>query len=84
MGDESLDVTERIIRWDKLTSTNQHEVYRGATLTFSSLKHANEGEYRCNQTITSPYLLSTRTEVQTKEIVVVGKFVCRESVPIND
>ena len=84
MGDESLDVTERRIRWDKLTPTYQHGIHRGPTLSFSSLKRPNEGEYRCTQTITSPYLLSTHTEAHIKEIVVVGKFVCRKTIPIND
>ena len=63
-------MTEKRIRWDKLNPTK--EVHRGPTLSFTSLNRDDGGQYRCTQTILSPYLLSTRTEVQTKEIVVVG------------
>ena len=74
MGDESLDVTERRFRWDRLTPTYNETILRAATLSFTPLTAADAGDYRCTNTITSPYLTSTRTQLRTATVVVFGKY----------
>ena len=74
MGDESLDVTERRFRWDRLTPTFQNGILRAATHSFTPLTVAHTGDYRCTNTITSPYLTSTRTRTVTITISVTGMF----------
>ena len=71
MGDEALDVTESSIRWDRLTPTPHYGISQAATLSFTSLTVADAGDYRCTNTITSPYLTSTNIEIAT--ISVTGK-----------
>ena len=73
MGDESLDVTVSSIRWDRLTPTFKMGILREATLSFTPLTVADAGDYNCTNTITSPYLTSTRTETQTETVSVNGK-----------
>ena len=63
MGDESLDVTQQIIRWDRLTPQVQTSIHDGRVLSFDPLSHDDEGLYRCTTTITSPYLTNTRSQL---------------------
>ena len=59
-GDESLAVTNRRFRWDRLTF--QEGILQERILTFNSLTRDDEGQYRCTTTITSLYLNRTRSE----------------------
>ena len=75
MGDESLDVpdVDNRFRWDRLTPTFQREVRIGATLSFTPLTVADAGNYRCINTITSPYLTNNRTHTKETNITLYGE-----------
>ena len=75
MGDEPLDVTMSSIRWDRLTPTFQMGILQSATLSFTPLTVSDAGDYRCTNTITSPYLRSTSTATQMVTISVGGKHI---------
>ena len=74
MGDESLDVTQRIIQWDTSELSN---ISQGANLTFDPLSHYNESEYRCSISITSPYL-TNMVVLNSTEILTVN---CKSCTP---
>ena len=73
MGDESLAVTETVIRWDRVTQTVMSEVFRGATYFFALLSRDDEGEYNCVTRITSPYLNSSPVLIQRVTISLARK-----------
>ena len=75
MGDESLDVAgaDNLFRWDRLTPTFQSGIHQTATLSFTPLTLADAGSYTCTNTITSPYLSSSRTVTQMAIVSVNGK-----------
>ena len=73
MGDESLDVTATSIRWDRVTPTFQHGIHQTATLSFTSLSHEDEGQYRCNINITFPYTTSSLTAMGTTSFTLIRK-----------
>ena len=79
MGDESLNVTVSSIRWDRLTPTFQMGILQAPTLSFTPLTAADAGDYRCTNTITSPYLTGTSTETQMTTVEVLGKFIIRKN-----
>ena len=81
-GDESLDVADvdNRFRWDRLTPTFQNGVLRAATLSFSSLNVADAGDYRCINTITSPYLTSTRTDTEMTTVAVGGEHITHKPI----
>ena len=68
MGDESLNVTERIFQWDTSELTN---ISQEVNLTFYSLSRHNESNYTCTTTITSPYLTSV-VVLNSTEILTVN------------
>ena len=69
-GDESLAVSSSTLRWDK----DGVETSRNPILTFNALSPDDEAEYRCTSTISSPYLIETRTVTTTMTVAIVGKF----------
>ena len=74
MGDESLSVSNRRFRWDRLTPTYQWGIHYNRILSFDPLSRDDGGKYRCTTTITSPYLLtSTRTISRANTITVISK-----------
>ena len=78
MGDESLDVADadNRFRWDRLTpmAMFQEGILRAPTLSFTPLTVADAGNYMCTNTITSPYLILSRTQFRT--VIVFGKYDC--------
>ena len=75
MGDVSLDVAgaDDLFRWDRLTPTFQSGIHQTGTLSFTPLTLADAGNYKCTNTITSPYLSSNRAVAQMKTVSVNGK-----------
>ena len=73
MGDESLNVTERIFQWDTSELTN---ISQGAILTFYFLSRHDESEYTCTTIITSPYLTSV-VVINSTELLTVN---CKLSI----
>ena len=69
MGDDSLGVTERTFRWDRLSPTFADGILRAATLSFTPLTRDDEGQYRCTNTISSTYA-GSQTRVETKTLRV--------------
>ena len=49
-------------------------VSTAATLTFGSLSPANDGMYRCTSNFASPYLIGTRTVLETVTVAVGREF----------
>ena len=47
-----------------------------ATLTFGSLSPADEGMYRCTSNFASPYLIGTRTVMETVTVLANREFDC--------
>ena len=73
MGDESLAVTQRSIRWDRVTPTPQMGIHRTNTLTFNPLRRDDEGQYRCTTNIITPYLNDSLTRINITSIDVDRK-----------
>ena len=75
VGDESLDVpdVDNRFRWDRLTPSFQNDILRAPTLSFTPLTVADAGDYMCTNTITSPYLTSTRTDTEMTTVSVGGE-----------
>ena len=74
-GDESLAPTNRTFQWervDNVDETSQDPAYDA--LTFNPLHRNDTGEYRCNVSFDSPYLIGTR-HVTTSFDITVSKFV---------
>ena len=73
IGDERLAVSNRTFRWYRVNS--MAVLPEGANLTFDHLSPQDEGDYRCNSTIISPYLTDSLTLVsQPKTIILKGTF----------
>ena len=74
-GDQLLAVHDRIFLWDRVVPSMS--ISPDPTLTFNPLLYANEGEYRCTVTITSPYLVGTHTVTNAVNITVNRKsYIC--------
>lgn len=71
-GDMTLAVTSQTFLWTEVRSSTM--LAQESILTFDPLLYANEGEYRCTSTITSPYLIETRTVTATAMITVIRKW----------
>ena len=78
MGDESLDATESF-KWDR-TPTPKNSTLQTATLSFTALTVADAGNYTCNNTITSPYLISSRTNTQMATVRVLGMMLQHNAI----
>ena len=72
-GDERLNVFNRRFRWDRVGGSMG--ILREPTLTFNPLSRNDMGEYRCTSNFASPYLIETRTVIQTVTVSVNGKFL---------
>ena len=68
VGDESLAVSSRTLRWDK----DGVETSRNPTLTFNPLSPSDAAEYRCTSNFFSPYLTGSRTVTATVTVTVHG------------
>ena len=80
MGDESLDVSESRFRWDRLAPMFQKGILRAPTLSFTPLTVADAGDYRCTNTITSPYLILVRTQSRTATVIGMYDTVCNRHI----
>ena len=67
-GDESLAVTSRTFRWDRVGGSGS--VSLSSVLTFNTLSRDDDGEYRCTSTFTSPYLTNTQTVTATTMVTI--------------
>ena len=75
-GDESLAATNRTFLWERVDSMDDMLQVPTAndTLTFYPLSRDNAGEYRCNASFDSPYLIGTRSVIsQSVTITVMSK-----------
>ena len=78
VGDESLAVSNRLLRWDK----DGVETSRNPTLTFNPLSPSDAAEYMCTSNFLSPYFTESRTVTTTVTVTVHGQllanrcFVC--------
>ena len=73
MGEDSLAVTQRNIRWDQLSPTFMREVHRGATLSFDPLSCDDGGQYQCITNIRSPYTTINHTRTESTTFTVTCK-----------
>ena len=71
-GDERLAVSGRRFRWDR--AGGRMGIAHEANLTFIRLSRADEGNYTCTSTITSPYLTSSLTVNITVGVEIGRKF----------
>ena len=67
-GDESLAVTSRTFRWDRVGGSGS--VSQSPILTFNTLSRDDDGEYMCTSTITSPYLTYNQTVMVTATVTI--------------
>ena len=67
-GDESLAVTSRTFRWDRVGGSGS--VSQSPVLSFNTLSRDDDGEYRCTSTFTSPYLTNTQTVTATTMVTI--------------
>ena len=74
-GDESLAATNRTFQWERVDSMD--DMVQGTmaddTLTFNPLSRDDAGEYRCNVSFDSPYLIGTHYVMTSFNITVTGK-----------
>ena len=77
-GDQLLAVRDRIFQWDRVGGSMR--ISHDPTLTFNPLLYANEGEYRCTATITSPYLIMNHTLTNAVNITVSRKLIVLEDI----
>ena len=74
-GDESLAATNRTFQWERVDSMD--DTLQGTiadnTLTFNPLSHDYAGEYRCNASFDSPYLIGSQYVMTSFNITVTSK-----------
>ena len=74
-GDESLAATNRTFRWDGVDSMDDmfQDLMANDTLTFNPLSRDDAGEYRCNVSFDSPYLIGSQYVMTSFKITVISK-----------
>ena len=74
-GDESLEATNRKFQWKRVDSMD--DVFQDSmvndTLAFNQLSHDDAGEYRCNVSFDSPYLIGAHYVMTSFNITVTSK-----------
>ena len=74
-GDESLAATNETLQWEGLGGVDEMflDPMANDTLTFNPLSRDNAGEYRCNASFDSPYLIGTSHVTISFNITVTSK-----------
>ena len=74
-GDESLAATNRAFQWERVDTMDNmvQGTMADDALTFNPLSRDNTGEYRCNASFDSPYLIATHYVMTSFNITVTGK-----------
>ena len=77
-GDELLASTNRTFQWEKVDSMDRR--IANDTVTFNPLSRDDTGEYRCNVSFDSPYLIGTSHVTTSFNIMVTSKSVHASSM----